>query len=680
MTAFVAVVAAASMFASGPDAVPVEVPATSGIAVGDTYAASIAEGGFSRVSSPADLCRADRGVYGNASFFTGGAFQQNGLPVYDDISVATGAGDTLSALTFTLANFSEIGTYTGGLVRVEITTIDAGFNPGEVLFTNDFDLDAIFDGTLEVAPQNLSFIALDGLETFNVTVPAGPFFVGITYLTAGGADSVGVLGQAIFDPPTVGASSPSFSQGNGPITFETLPGSFGLVVGVRAPDTVPYTLHQVPTPQDLDVLIGSPSINNLGEVVVGYDFFDDGYLYLGTPESGRTFRMREVASANSARTFTINDASEAFYNVVFARPGDEKGVYRVPVASGGSTRLNQIPGNNLLGPQLFGTENGDAVGTILIPGDNSDALLVRYDGSAPPSAPFVVAQDIGLDPMSDIAQILLLTANKQGDVVAILELVTGGSELRLFPADGAPPITLAKDQAADPASPVLAFDELGAPGLNDHGQIVFLGLDGAQNKVFFEADASGVRVLLGAQDLAEAAVVSPPAQRLSLNNAGEFAFRASPLHIQPNLIGLWRANLAGEIEEIFRTTCTYTDQVSGADVSLGSFSLGDTTMNEHGEIVFYAPIGVGEGGRRAWVARPVEADCPADLTGNGVCDPATADSAVTLSDFSCYLTTWVNGDASADITTTGTSSGPPDGRVDLSDFSSYLSLWAAGCP
>ena len=34
----------------------------------------------------------------------------------------------------------------------------------------------------------------------------------------------------------------------------------------------------------------------------------------------------------------------------------------------------------------------------------------------------------------------------------------------------------------------------------------------------------------------------------------------------------------------------------------------------------------------------------------------------------------------ADVTTDGPSNGTPDGAVTLSDFSFYLSLWGAGCP
>ena len=71
--------------------------------------------------------------------------------------------------------------------------------------------------------------------------------------------------------------------------------------------------------------------------------------------------------------------------------------------------------------------------------------------------------------------------------------------------------------------------------------------------------------------------------------------------------------------------------------------------------------------------------CIADVTTDGTSN-GTPDGAVTLSDFSFYLSLWGAGDTAADLTTDGTSNGVPDGAVTLSDFSFYLSLWGAGCP
>ena len=70
---------------------------------------------------------------------------------------------------------------------------------------------------------------------------------------------------------------------------------------------------------------------------------------------------------------------------------------------------------------------------------------------------------------------------------------------------------------------------------------------------------------------------------------------------------------------------------------------------------------------------------PADVTTDGTSN-GIPDNAVTLSDFSFYLSLWSAGDNAADLTTDGTSNGIPDNAVTLSDFSFYLGLWSAGCP
>ncbi|MEL7474476.1 MAG: spondin domain-containing protein, partial [Planctomycetota bacterium] len=73
----------------------------------------------------------------------------------------------------------------------------------------------------------------------------------------------------------------------------------------------------------------------------------------------------------------------------------------------------------------------------------------------------------------------------------------------------------------------------------------------------------------------------------------------------------------------------------------------------------------------------------ADITADGACDVvAGGDGAITLSDFSCYLSEWASASPSADITLFGVCDvavGGGDG-VDLSDFSCYLAEWSQGCP
>lgn len=71
---------------------------------------------------------------------------------------------------------------------------------------------------------------------------------------------------------------------------------------------------------------------------------------------------------------------------------------------------------------------------------------------------------------------------------------------------------------------------------------------------------------------------------------------------------------------------------------------------------------------------------PADVTTTGSAS-GVPDGAVDLSDFSYYLTLWSSGDPAADLTATGTCVvGSGEGVVDLSDFSCYLTAWGVGCP
>ncbi|MEO0482911.1 MAG: GC-type dockerin domain-anchored protein [Planctomycetota bacterium] len=72
--------------------------------------------------------------------------------------------------------------------------------------------------------------------------------------------------------------------------------------------------------------------------------------------------------------------------------------------------------------------------------------------------------------------------------------------------------------------------------------------------------------------------------------------------------------------------------------------------------------------------------CPADFTTDGTSN-GQPDGAVTLSDFSYYLSLWAVADASADVTTEGVCNfGQGGDGVSLSDFSCYLAEWSTGCP
>jgi len=70
----------------------------------------------------------------------------------------------------------------------------------------------------------------------------------------------------------------------------------------------------------------------------------------------------------------------------------------------------------------------------------------------------------------------------------------------------------------------------------------------------------------------------------------------------------------------------------------------------------------------------------ADLTTDGEAN-GEPDGAITLSDFSFYLSQWSAADAAADITMPAVCDfGNGGDGVDLSDFSCYLATWSAGCP
>ncbi|MEL7473702.1 MAG: GC-type dockerin domain-anchored protein [Planctomycetota bacterium] len=72
---------------------------------------------------------------------------------------------------------------------------------------------------------------------------------------------------------------------------------------------------------------------------------------------------------------------------------------------------------------------------------------------------------------------------------------------------------------------------------------------------------------------------------------------------------------------------------------------------------------------------------PADITTDGSSN-GEPDGAVTLSDFSFFLSLWSLGDPAADITLDGACDidvGGGDG-VTLSDFSCFLATWSLGCP
>ncbi|MEL7473978.1 MAG: GC-type dockerin domain-anchored protein [Planctomycetota bacterium] len=110
----------------------------------------------------------------------------------------------------------------------------------------------------------------------------------------------------------------------------------------------------------------------------------------------------------------------------------------------------------------------------------------------------------------------------------------------------------------------------------------------------------------------------------------------------------------------------------------GSYNRVANAVSADGAVI----VGFGRNGdsdTEGWIARLVT--CDADITTDGACQPGAGDGAVTLSDFSCYLSEWSQASAIADVTTTGACDfGAGGDGVDLSDFSCFLAAWASGCP
>ena len=148
----------------------------------------------------------------------------------------------------------------------------------------------------------------------------------------------------------------------------------------------------------------------------------------------------------------------------------------------------------------------------------------------------------------------------------------------------------------------------------------------------------------------------------------------TPIAFFDRLVGNGDVNLAGTLE---------VDQLNGYVPMLGNefqiITAGSVTGRFDTVVAPALPAPL------VWkvIYRPtivsLHATCPADITTDGTSD-GVPDGAVTLSDFSFYLSLWSAGNPDADVTTDGSSNGIPDGAVTLSDFSFYLSQWSSGCP
>ena len=91
-------------------------------------------------------------------------------------------------------------------------------------------------------------------------------------------------------------------------------------------------------------------------------------------------------------------------------------------------------------------------------------------------------------------------------------------------------------------------------------------------------------------------------------------------------------------------------------------------------------VALGRSGEASVTLLAVGPACFADVTTNGSSN-GIRDCAVTLSDFSYYLSLWSISSPAADITLTGQCDITQNGDgVNLSDFSCYLAEWSNGCP
>ena len=126
---------------------------------------------------------------------------------------------------------------------------------------------------------------------------------------------------------------------------------------------------------------------------------------------------------------------------------------------------------------------------------------------------------------------------------------------------------------------------------------------------------------------------------------------------------------AGTLEFLDPVTLAVTDTVDLADRGPSAIAISDSGST----IAVAAPLGDG-------LVLVVDDTCFADVTTTGTPN-GVPDGVVDLSDFSFYLTLWSSQDAAADITTSGTCNpGTGGDGVNLSDFSCYLSEWSIGCP
>ena len=298
---------------------------------------------------------------------------------------------------------------------------------------------------------------------------------------------------------------------------------------------------------------------------------------------------------------------------------------------------------------------GSSVSQGLFRFDGSNDQLLTYSGfNAFGLGTFIGALGIDADD-SDVFAADISTFSGRGIVTANVD----GSDSRVIAQGG--------DALAGTTIDV-AFD----PSINSERDVVFTAnLDvGVRALAYYDHSAATLSSLVANGDALPSGPTLAGLTTPRLNDAGVMAFRAT-VNSVPFRVSILTYDIAtGTIAEVVSTG----DMLAGETItSIGQ----DLEINNSGQIAFDFRLADGRDGLAVTAA--TAAPCVADVTTGGTSN-GMPDGAVTLSDFSFYLSLWAGGDAAADLTTDGSANGVPDGSVTLSDFSFYLSLWSAGCP
>jgi hypothetical protein len=161
-------------------------------------------------------------LYSNTTTFSGQGYAAGGATVVagndttkmvaDDITVAAGdGGATVNSFTFSVANFNGVAVTAQPIVEF-FNNNGAGGGPGTIIAAFAFNPISFTAGSV-------------GTFTFSggsfVVPTGGTFFAGIFFDDNGGttgatAAQLNLLGQGLFNPPTVGSSQDLFFQTSGP--------------------------------------------------------------------------------------------------------------------------------------------------------------------------------------------------------------------------------------------------------------------------------------------------------------------------------------------------------------------------------------------------------------------------------------------------------------------------------